>query len=140
LPHRVCFGETRKVNWRSMVSVGGALYSVPHELIDQRVWARSDGSELIVVHARSQGSRAAPADRAGTPRDQRRALSAKPGGALERKPRASTAEEHAFLQIGPAAEAWLIKAGVAGAQRVWRKMAEAVDLAKFHGSVEVERD
>ena len=30
LPHMVCFGETRKVNWQSVISVGGARYSVPH--------------------------------------------------------------------------------------------------------------
>jgi hypothetical protein len=34
---------------------------------------------------------------------------------------------------------WLIKAGAAGAQRVRRKMAEAVDLSKLHGTIEVER-
>ena len=50
LPHTVCFGETRKVNWQSLISVGGAQYSVPHELIDERVWARTDGEQLIVVH------------------------------------------------------------------------------------------
>ena len=33
----------------------------------------------------------------------------------------------------------MIKAAASGAQRVRRKMAEAVDLAKLHGTVEVER-
>ncbi len=46
---QVCFGETRKVSWQSTISVGGAGYSVPHELIDERVWARADGDELIIV-------------------------------------------------------------------------------------------
>ena len=32
VPHTVCFGETRKVSWQSTISVGGALYSVPHAL------------------------------------------------------------------------------------------------------------
>jgi IstB-like ATP binding protein len=50
VPHTMCFGETRKVNWQSLISVGGAQYSVPHELVDQRVWARSDGEQLVVVH------------------------------------------------------------------------------------------
>src|SRR5947209_10749062 len=50
LPHTICFGQTRKVNWQSTISVGGAIYSVPHELVDERVWVRIDGSELIVVH------------------------------------------------------------------------------------------
>ena len=38
-----------------------------------------------------------------------------------------------------APSAWLIKAAAEGAQRVRRKMAEAVDLAKLHGTAEVER-
>jgi hypothetical protein len=41
--HTVVFGETRKVSWQSTVSVGGAVYSVPHQLIDQRVWVRVAG-------------------------------------------------------------------------------------------------
>ncbi len=36
---------------QSTISVGGALYSVPSPLVDERVWARVDGSQLIVVHA-----------------------------------------------------------------------------------------
>src|SRR6516162_9575860 len=50
MPHTMCFGQTRKVNWQSLISVGGAQYSVPHTLIDERVWARVDDQELIVVH------------------------------------------------------------------------------------------
>jgi hypothetical protein len=53
--------------------------------------------------------------------------------------RARSAEEQAFLRIGPAAEGWLIKAAAAGTQRLRRKMAEAVDLAKLHGADEVNR-
>ena len=142
LPHTVCFGETRKVNWQSLISVGGALYSVPHELINERVWARTDGSQLIVVHVDGhQGPKEVARHRLTTPgrpsvRDEH--YPPRPAGALERKPRARSAEEHAFLSLGDGAEAWLINAGAAGAQRVRRKMAEAVDLAKLHGTVEVE--
>ena len=63
----------------------------------------------------------------------------RPAGALERKPRARGDEERAFLALGDGAEAWLIKAAAQGAQRVRRKMAEAVDLAKLHGTDQVER-
>ena len=63
----------------------------------------------------------------------------RPAGALERKPRARSAEEREFLALGDAAEAWLIKAAAVGAQRVRRKMAEAVDLAKLHGTADVNR-
>ncbi len=143
LPHTVCFGETRKVNWQSLISVGGAQYSVPHALIDERVWARTDGDQLIVVHVDGhQGPKEVARHRLTTP--GRPAISEehyppRPPGALERKPRARSAEEQAFLQIGDSAEAWLIQAAAAGAQRLRRKMAEAVDLAKLHGDADVDR-
>jgi hypothetical protein len=50
-PHTVCFGQTRRVCRQSTISVGGAVYSVPSKLVDERVWVRVDGSELVVVHA-----------------------------------------------------------------------------------------
>ena len=62
----------------------------------------------------------------------------RPAGALERKPSARSREERAFLELGAGAEAWLINAAAAGATRVRRKMAEAVDLAKLHGTEQVE--
>ena len=75
LPHTVCFGETRKVNWQSLIRVGGALYSVPHELIDERVWARVDGDRADRRARRrapgAQGGRPPPADHAGPPGDLR---------------------------------------------------------------------
>jgi hypothetical protein len=135
--------KTRKVGWQSTISVGGALYSVPHELIDQRVWARTDGDQLIVIHVDGTDGPREVARHAlttpGRPAIDDQHSPPKPAGALERRPRARNAEEQAFLQIGPAAETWLIKAAAAGAQRVRRKMAEAVDLAKLHGRDDVDR-
>src|SRR5262249_24350486 len=58
----------------------------------------------------------------------------RPAGALERRPRARSAEEREFLAIGEGAERWLKRAAAEGAARIRRKMAEAVDLAKLHGS------
>ncbi|HYB25572.1 MAG TPA: IS21 family transposase [Solirubrobacteraceae bacterium] len=143
LPHTVCFGETRKVNWQSLISVGGAQYSVPHTLIDERVWARVDGDQLIVVHVDGPaGPREVARHRLttpGRPSIQDEHYPPRPAGALERKPRARSAEEHAFLALGDSAERWLIKAAAAGAQRMRRKMAEAVDLAKLHSHDEVNR-
>jgi hypothetical protein len=142
LPHTMCFGETRKVNWQSLISVGAAQYSVPHELVDQRVWARSTGEELIVVHVDGHLGPREVARHAlttpGRPSIQDEHYPPRPEGALQRTPRARSAEERAFLQLGAGAERWLIQAAAAGAQRVRRKMAEAVDLAKLHGSEEVE--
>ena len=143
MPHTLCFGQTRKVNWQSLISVGGAQYSVPHQLIDERVWARTDGDQLIVVHVDGP---------AGTREVARHALTTpgrpaicdehyppRPAGPLQRRPRARSAEEREFLALGDGAEQWLIKAAAQGAQRLRRKMAEAVDLAKLHGTTEVEQ-
>jgi transposase len=142
LPHTLCFGQTRRVSWQSTISVGGALYSVPCELVDERVWARVDGQQLIVVHADGPaGPREVARHRLTTP--GRPAICdehypPKPAGALERRPRARSVEERAFLAIGDGAERWLIAAAVAGAQRVRRKMTEAIDLAKLHGTEQVD--
>jgi hypothetical protein len=121
LPHTMCFGQTRKVNWQSLVSVGGAQYSVPHTLIDERVWVRIDGSELIVVHVDGhQGPKEVARHRLTTPGrpaicDQH--YPPRPTGALDRRPRARSAEEREFLALGDGAEKWLITAAAAGAQR-----------------------
>lgn len=142
LAHTVCFGQTRRVDRQSTISVGSAIYSVPSSLVDERVWARVAGSELVVVHA----------DGADGPREVARHELTTPGspsindehyppraaGALERTPKAKSAEERAFLAVGPGAQAWLIAAAAAGASRVRRKMAEAVDLAKLHDASEVD--
>jgi transposase len=137
--HTVCFGQTRRVGRQSTISVGGAIYSVPSGLVDERVWARVDGDELVVVHA--DGPREVARHELTTPgrpsiRDEH--YPPRPAGALERKPRARGAEEQAFLQIGPSAERWLIAAAAAGTSRLRRKIAEAVDLAKLHGPGDVD--
>jgi hypothetical protein len=142
MAHTVCFGQTRKVDPQSTISIGSAIYSVPSSLVAERVWARMHGSELIVVHVDSpEGPREVARHELttpGRPSIEDEHYPPRPAGALQRKPRARSSEEQAFLQIGPGAEAWLIKAAAAGATRVRRKMAEAVDLAKLHGTVQVE--
>jgi hypothetical protein len=116
---------------------------VPSTLVDERVWARVDGSELVVVHVDSpQGPREVARHELTTPgqpsiKDEH--YPSRPAGAIERRPRARSAEEAAFLALGVGAEQWLVKAAAAGASRVRRKMAEAVDLAKLHGAGEVEQ-
>jgi hypothetical protein len=142
LPHTVGFGQTRRVSWQSTISVGGAIYSVPSTLVDERVWARADGSELVVVHVDGpQGPREVARHQLTTPgrpsiRDEH--YPPRPAGALERKPRARSADERAFLQIGPGAERWLITAAAAGTTKLRRKLAETIALAKLHGAEAVE--
>ena len=142
VPHTLCFGETRRVSRESTISVGSALYSVPHQLIGERVWARSTEEELIVVHAdSSQGPREVARHALttpGSPRISDEHYPPRPPGALERVPRAKGAEETAFLAIGPGASRWLKRAAAGGAVRVRTRMAEAVDLAKLHGSEAVD--
>ncbi len=139
--HTLCFGQTRRVSRSSTVSLGGALYSVPSSSVEERVWVRVDGSELVVVHVDSpEGPREIARHALTTPgqpsiKDEH--YPPRPAGALERRPRARSEQETAFLALGPGAEAWLINAAAAGASRVRRKMAEAVDLAKLHGEQEV---
>jgi transposase len=142
MAHTVCFGQTRKVSWQSTISVGGALYSVPSTLVDERVWARSDGDELVIVHADAPaGPREVARHQLTTPgrpsiRDEH--YPPRPAGALERRPKAGTLDEQAFLAIGPGAAEWLTRAAAAGAVRLRRKLAEAIALAKLHGNEQVD--
>lgn len=142
MPHTVCFGQSRKVSWQSTVSVGGALYSVPSALVDERVWVRSAGDELVVVHADAPaGPREVARHRLTTPGrpsilDEH--YPPRPAGALERRPRAASSDEQAFLAIGVGAERWLIAAAAAGTTKLRRKLAEATALAKLHGAEAVD--
>ena len=142
VPHTVGFGQTRRVSWQSTISVGGAIYSVPSTLVDERVWARTDGHELVVVGTDgSEGPREVARHALTTPGQPSIDDShypPRPAGALERKPRASSADEQAFLAIGPAAQRWLIAAAAAGTTKLRRKLAEAVSLAKLHGNDAVD--
>jgi hypothetical protein len=141
--HTSSFGETRKVSWQSTISLGGAIYSVPSELLDERVWARVEGSELVVVHADGlEGPREVARHELttpGRPRISDAHYPPRPPGALERRPRAQSTEEAEFLAIGEGATQWLTRAAAAGASRVRRKLAEAVDLAKLHGVEAVDQ-
>jgi transposase len=141
-PHTLCFGRTRKVDRQATVSVGDAIYSVPHELIGERVWVRADGEQLVVVHVDAVAGPREVARHAlttpGRPSINDEHYPPRPAGPLERKPRARSAEEREFLQIGDGAERWLKRAAAAGTHRIRRKIAEAVDLAKLHGAGPVD--
>ncbi|MGH2892709.1 MAG: IS21 family transposase [Solirubrobacteraceae bacterium] len=137
LPHTLCFGQTRKVDRQATVSVGDAIYSVPHELIGERVWVRAEGEQLIVVRIDDQGPREVarhPLTTPGRPSIQDAHYPPRPAGALERTPRARSSEEREFLAIGDGAERWLKRAAAEGTARIRRKMCEAVDLSKLHGT------
>ncbi|MDX6718165.1 MAG: hypothetical protein QOJ63_419 [Solirubrobacteraceae bacterium] len=114
---------------------------VPSTLVDERVWARVEGGGFVVVHGDSAGGPREAARHTLTTRGRPSIDAARysqAGRRNGRKPRARSADEEAFLQIGPGAEAWLIAAAAAGATRIRRKLAEAVDLAKLHGAGQVD--
>jgi hypothetical protein len=54
--YTAAFGETRKVSWSSTISYGGVNYSVPHRLVDDVVWVRVDGDEIVAVHLDAAGA------------------------------------------------------------------------------------
>ena len=134
----MCFGQTREVDRQATVSIGDAIYSVPHELIGEPVWVRAETEQLVVVHVDElQGPREVarhPLTTPGRPSINDEHYPPRPAGALERRPRARSEQEREFLQIGEGAERWLKRAAAEGTARVRRKMAEAVDLAKLHGA------
>ena len=135
-PHAVLRAKP-KVDRQATVAVGDAIYSVPHELIGERVWVRADGEQLVTMHIDQQhGPREVARHRLttpGRPSIQDGHYPPRPAGALERKPRARNSEEREFLAIRDGAKRWLERAAAEGTARIRRKMAEAIDLAKLHG-------
>lgn len=142
-PFTATFGTTRRVTWESTISVDAVRYSVPHELIDTRVWARFHGDELIVTTVDDDGSAREvarhPRGEPGSPVLEEAHYPPREDKTGDRTPRATSAEEAAFLQLGPGAASWLIEAGAAGVRRIKAKMAEAVALSKLYSAAEVDR-
>jgi transposase len=135
------FGETRKVSWSSTISFGGVIYSVPHRLVDDEVWVRVDGDEIVATHLSTAGAvevarhqRSTP----GTPRIDDAHYPPRPPGSLNRQPKPGSAAETEFLALGEGARLWLIEAAAAGTSRIKVKMADAVTLARLHGTQRVD--
>ncbi|HSL08668.1 MAG TPA: IS21 family transposase [Pseudonocardiaceae bacterium] len=142
-PLSAAFGVMRTVGSNTpMVSFEVGQYSVPHTLAGQRVWVRRHGEQVVIVHVGERG----PVEVArhavttpGSPRLDDAHFPPAPPGVLSRTPRPRGGAEAAFLSIGDGAVLWLTEAGAAGATRVRAKMAEAVELARLHGSAVVDR-
>lgn len=141
-PYTAAFGVTRRVGATiPVVQFEGGEYSVPERYAGQEVWVRSHDEEVVVVQvARSGPAEVArhPRTSPGQPRHDPAHFGPLPEGPLHRRPRAQTAEEAAFLALGPGAAAWLVAAAAAGAGRVRSTLALAVTLARFHGAEAVE--
>jgi transposase len=136
LGYTAVFGETRKVSSTATVSFGAVTYSVPHTLVDETVWVRVDGDEIVVTHCPPSGAlevarhaRSTP----GRPMISDDHYPPRPPGPLGRQPKATNAAEEAFLALGEGARLWLVEAASAGTSRIKLKMAEAVTLGQLHG-------
>ena len=142
-PFTAAFGTTRRVNWDATISVEGVRYSVPHTLVDTRVWARFGGDELIVTAVDGHGSASEVARHRrgtpGTPVINELHYPPRKNKDTDRVPRAVNAAEAAFLMLGPGATSWLTEAAAAGTTRIKAKMAEAVALAKLRTPTAVDR-
>jgi transposase len=136
-PYTAAFGVTRRVGQTvPVLSFEGGEYSVPDQHTGAEVWVRTHDEEIVVVRVGPEGptevarhQRTVP----GQPRHDPTHFGPAPPGPLARTPRARTADEAAFLALGPGAEQWLVAAAAAGTARMRRKMAAAVGLARFHG-------
>lgn len=137
-PFTVAFGQTRRVGWDSTVSFGGARYSVPHTLVDKRVWVREAGEEIVVVHTNpARGPVEVARHHVSTPGNPRLHDEHYPPalpGALRRQPHPKSPEEEAFLAIGDGAKLWLVEAAAAGTHKIRFKMERVLALSKLHGN------
>jgi hypothetical protein len=135
------FGETRKVSWTATISFGGVTYSVPHTLVDEVVWVRVDGDEIVATHIATTGAVEVARHALSTPGNPRiddTHYPSRPAGALARQPKAANAAEAEFLALGDGARMWLVEAAAAGTSKVKVKMADAVQLARLHGIERVD--
>jgi transposase len=142
-PFTAAFGVTRSVGDNlPVIQFAGGEYSVPDEYVGQAVWVRQQDDEIIIVHVGRDGAQeiarwepTVP----GQPRHDPAHFGPPPEGPLHRTPRPRTADEAAFLAIGPGAHQWLISAAAAGTARMRTKMIAAVALAKIYGPGPVDR-
>jgi transposase len=141
-PYTVAFGLTRVVDDESTIRYGSARYSVPHDLVTERVWVRVDGEELVVVHLGPAGAREVARHRLttpGAPRIDPAHYPERTTDPLHPRPKAASPDETAFLELGDGAERWLILAAASGAERIRTKIRRATELAALVGVAPVER-
>jgi len=141
-PYTTAFGVARHVGVdQPMIQLDWCLYSVPHRLAGASVWVRRHGNEVLVTALGAGG----PVEVArhevttpGNPRIDPAHFPPAPETSLDRTPVPANAAEAEFLAIGAGAALWLTEAGSLGATRVRAKMADAVALAKLHGTPAVD--
>src|SRR5438067_1131744 len=142
-PFTAAFGVTRGVGANiPVVQFEGGEYSVPNTYCGQHVWVRRHDDEVVIVHVARDGAHEIArweATLPGQPRHDPAHFGPPLEGPLHRTPRARTADEAAFLALGPGAQHWLISAAAVGTARMRTKMIAAVALAKIYGPGPVDR-
>ena len=156
-PHTLALGTTRSVGTDQTIRFGSVRYSTPPGLVGTEVWVRAAGTELVVV-ADLDAVPQTPdwaENRRGLSEVARHLLSTpgnpridpahypdhpqEPGGAPKPPvPKARSAAEARFLDLGPGAHTWLVAASAAGTVRIRAKMTAAVELAAFVGAATVD--
>jgi len=141
-PYTAAFGVTRKVGEIVPVIQFGGEYSVPDDYLGQEVWVRQHDDEVVIVHVGRDGAheiaRWEPTV-PGQPRHNPAHFGPPPPGPLQRRPKARTPDEAAFLTIGSGAAQWLMAAAAVGTTRIRGKMIAAVALAKIYGASPVDQ-
>ncbi|MFW2241960.1 IS21 family transposase [Rhodococcus opacus] len=152
-PHTLALGTTRSVGTDQTIRFGSVRYSTPPGLVGAEVWVRAAGADLVVVADLDSLPRTPDwaGDRRGLTEIARHRLSTPgnpsidlahypghpqdPDGAPRPpRPKARSAAEARFLDLGPGAHTWLIAASAAGTVRIRAKMTAAVELAAFVGA------
>lgn len=122
---------TRKVDKLSCIRFGSARYSVPITLVGRIVEVEVESGRLRVIHlgtTMADHSLVAPGETSvcdehyGGPRPRPR-----------RAPRPRSATERAVLELGPAAEAFIIAAAAAGASTLGAELPELLRLEAAFG-------
>ena len=116
-PYTSAFGHTSTVSRSCLISVGGVRYAVPY-LVDETVWVRDHGSELVMVHGGKDGLREVARHRRSTPghaqlKDEQYPLRSAVH-AQGQRPYPTNPREEGFLAIGQGPRTWLVEARVQG--------------------------
>jgi hypothetical protein len=141
-PYTAALGETRGVRSNQTIRFGSVPYSLPKAWVDQEVWCRVEGEELVVVGRDEVGLREIVRHQLsvpGTPQILEEHYPDHPNGrgVLQPRRRPQTETERDFLALGEGAEVWLTTAAATGVTRIRAKMGRAIELARLLGNARI---